>query len=293
MIQIIQKSFYTFLLFTLVVIAPVQGVAEEAKVQKITDNVYSIYLNHYNSLVVIGDKGVLMVDPASTARASALNAEIAKLTPLPVTHVILSHEHYDHVGGTEQFPEAKIYAQRHTQPVFRVDVSGRAPKKVDEYFDDKASIMMGDTKVDLYHYGAGDGVGTAVIHLPNEGVVYSADMYEVNQITDKRWLADSNFVGSRSILNNMAALNPEYAITAHSESIDPKHLVAAAEFYNELYDAVAPTVLETMDQGFVALINALETLPQQVELEKYKDYKNYDHLPYHTERMVLSIFHGG
>jgi len=169
---------------------------------------------------VIGDKGVLITDPANSYRAQSLKMEISKLTKLPVTHIILSHEHYDHVGGTEVFPKAKIYAQSNTKSVFKLDVSGQAPKNIDQYFDDDYSIFMGKIEVDLHHYAAGDGVGTAIVHLPKESVVYSADMYASDEIINKRWISDSNFLGNRLILNKMVELKPKYAITTHSESIE-------------------------------------------------------------------------
>ena len=71
------------------------------------------------------------------------------------------------------------------------------------------------------------------------------------------------------------------------------HLKLGADFYNDLYDAVAPQVREAVKQGFSAVMKVHEDLPKEVNLEKYKDFKNYDHLPSHVRRMILCIFHGG
>ena len=290
--NVMQLSFTSLLLVSLLALAS-PSIAQDAKVQKIFTNVYSIFLHHYHSLVVIGGKGVLITDPANRVRADILKTEIAKLTKLPVTHIVLSHEHYDHVGGTEVFPNAEIYAQRCTQSVFQLDELGLVPKKVHHPFDTEASISMGSTEVELHHYGPGDGVATTIVFLPKENVVYSADIYEVGAITDGKWLDDSNYVGSRLILNKLVAMKPNYAITAHSLSLDPKHLKLGADFYNDLYDAVAPQVRAAVKQGFPAVMKVYEELPKEVKLQKYKDFKNYGHLPAHVRRMVLSIFHGG
>ncbi|WP_168204042.1 MBL fold metallo-hydrolase [Aliikangiella coralliicola] len=280
-------------LFLIVTLFSNLSAAQSTNTQKISENVYSIFLNYVQTLVVIGDKGVLITDPANSIRAKQLKKEIAKLTPLPVTDIVLSHEHYDHIGGTEVFPGATIYAQKHAEAVFRLDITGQAPKKVDLLVNEKETIKMGNTKVNLYHYGAADGVAMMALHLPKEKVVFSADLYEANEITNKLWLADSNYLGSRILLNNLVALKPEYAITTHSKSIDPKHLIMGARFYNDLYDAVEAKTLEALSQGFPALVNVMTTLPNQVKLEHFKGFKNYDHLPAHVERMILSIFHGG
>ena len=267
--------------------------AQNPNVTKISDNVYSMFLSHYQSLVVIGEEGVLITDPANSNRAKELKTEVAKLTSLPINKIVLTHEHYDHVGGTEVFPQAEIYAHHATEPVFRIDVTGQAPSKVDNYVGDRTRLNIGKTSVDLLHFGASDGVGMLAIHLPKEQVVLSADLYETGEITNKMWLADSNYLGSRTLLNELVKLKPKYAITTHSAEIDPKELKLAADFYNDLYAVVSPELEVAMKQGFGAIVQTLNTLPKEVKLPKYKKMRNYDHLPAHVERMILSIFHGG
>ncbi|CAL2107231.1 MBL fold metallo-hydrolase [Tenacibaculum sp. 190524A02b] len=265
----------------------------KAKVQKISNNIYSISIFHYNSLVVIGDKGVLVVDPANSYRAQLIQKEINKLTTLPVTHVVLSHEHYDHIGGTEVFPNAQIYAQNNARSIFKLDVRGITPKRVDNWFETDATIMMGKTRVDLHHYGAGDGVASSIVHLPKENVVYCVDMFVNGAITEGKWLEDSNLLGVRKILNNLTALNPKYVVNGHSEGLDPKHLIKASQFYNDLYDAIAPTMIKATKKGYLETMEAIKTLPKTTELRQHKDLKNYDSLPTHVYRMAMAIFHGG
>ncbi|CAL2084031.1 MBL fold metallo-hydrolase [Tenacibaculum sp. 190524A02b] len=265
----------------------------KAKVQKISNNIYSISIFHYNSLVVIGDKGVLVVDPANSYRAQLIQKEINKLTTLPVTHVVLSHEHYDHIGGTEVFPNAQIYAQNNARSIFKLDVRGITPKRVDNWFETDATIMMGKTRVNLHHYGAGDGVASSIVHLPKENVVYCVDMFVNGAITEGKWLEDSNLLGVRKILNNLTALNPKYVVNGHSDGLDPKHLIKASQFYNDLYDAIAPTMIKATKKGYLETMEAIKTLPKTTELRQHKDLKNYDSLPTHVYRMAMAIFHGG
>ncbi len=288
------KKLATIMVVTITLFGGSHASAQENnKVKKLSGNVYSIFLAFYQSLVVIGNDGVLIVDPANSARAAALKAEIAKLTSLPVTKIVLTHEHYDHVGGTGVFPKAEIYAHKHTEALFRLDVTGQAPAKVDHYVGDKTTLAVGETQVDLLHLGAADGVGMLAVHLPKEKVVYSADLYEANEITKGMWLADSNYLGSRRLLNALVAFEPRYAITAHSADIDTRHLRIAADFYNDLFAAVEPTMQKALGEGFGAVMGAIKTLPKEVSLPRYKGLGNYDHLPAHVERMVFSIFHGG
>lgn len=269
-------------------------VIENPIVTKITDNVYSIFYSYYSSIVVIGDKGVLISDPANSYRASVLKNEIAKLTKLPITYIVLTHEHYDHVGGTDLFESAKIISQEKAIPVFELDVSDIAPKKVDITFDKDYSVMMGKTKVNILHYGfPSDGISNAFIYLPSEKVVYTADLYEYHELQDKAFIEALNSLGVRKALNKIVALQPKYAIASHSVKIDAEALQLSAEFFNDLYNEIYPKLIEAKAKGYEAEGEFKATFPKTLKMEKYKDFKNYDHLYRHAERMIESISHGG
>ncbi|NOT07776.1 MAG: MBL fold metallo-hydrolase [Gemmatimonadales bacterium] len=73
-----------------------------------------------NSMVVVGDDGVLVVDTGylpSVAREDI--AWIKTLTPKPVRYVVNTHWHYDHNNGNadyrKAFPGVEIVAHRETQ----------------------------------------------------------------------------------------------------------------------------------------------------------------------------------
>ena len=68
-------------------------------------NVYWIEGGGGNSGVIVGDKGVIVIDAKTTAAGGKeLLDDIAKITPKPVTTVILTHSDGDHVNGLASFP---------------------------------------------------------------------------------------------------------------------------------------------------------------------------------------------
>ena len=74
-------------------------------VHQLKPNVYWIEGGGGNSGVIVGDKGVIVVDAKTTAAAGKeLLDDIAKITPKPVTTVILTHSDGDHVNGLASFP---------------------------------------------------------------------------------------------------------------------------------------------------------------------------------------------
>ena len=77
------------------------------------------YAQHANSLVIVGDRDVLVVD-AQFTRAATLEtlAAIRRVTRLPVGVVVNTHWHDDHVAGTQvyqdSFPDVRVVRHRNT-----------------------------------------------------------------------------------------------------------------------------------------------------------------------------------
>jgi glyoxylase-like metal-dependent hydrolase (beta-lactamase superfamily II) len=83
-----------------------------------------------NSLIVVSDDGVLVVDTQqSTPAAQEIIAKIREITDRPVRWVLNTHEHLDHVGGNEAYrqafgPQVAVLGHRTTRD--GVDVATRA-----------------------------------------------------------------------------------------------------------------------------------------------------------------------
>ena len=68
-----------------------------------------------NAAFVVTPAGVVVVDAlGSPALAQELVAQIAKITPQPITHVIVTHYHADHIYGLQTFKAlgARVVAHR-------------------------------------------------------------------------------------------------------------------------------------------------------------------------------------
>jgi cyclase len=97
-----------------------------------------------NSLVVIGDSGVLVVDTQQSPRAArALIREIEALTDLPVRWVVNTHWHGDHVNGNSAYrarwPAVEFHGTRGTVAGMRgpgarvrAEELGRLPDEIRE-----------------------------------------------------------------------------------------------------------------------------------------------------------------
>ena len=274
--------------------AAAQQEAPPTLVNELADGVYHVFLGGYSSLVVIGDNDVLITDTALPPRAQALKEEIDKLTDRPVTKIALSHEHYDHVGGTDIFEGAEVICHVACVEVFKLDTLGLAPKKVDTTFTDLLRIDLGGQIVELHHWGPGDGDAATIVYLPEHGIAATADLYEPQSLTPAAFIADKNYIGTRLILNRLADMNLKHAINSHSPGTDPQDIVAARDYYNDLYDAVWAEIDAALKEGgLFAAFQVSQSLPGTLKLPKYENWQNYEEaLPAHVERVALGIFHG-
>ena len=122
------------LLFTLILILPAaadlraDSVATRARtVTRIADGVWTIRhpdapdtFPQSNTTVIVGDRGVLVVDSCLLPSAAREDiAQIRQWTNKPVTWLVNTHWHFDHTLGNaayvEAWPGVQIVATRHTQ----------------------------------------------------------------------------------------------------------------------------------------------------------------------------------
>jgi len=269
--------------------------AESGGMRQLDDGVYMFSENHYVSIIVIGDDGVLITDPAYPARAESMKKAIAEVTDNAVDRIVLTHEHYDHVGGTEVFPGAQVFCHRSCQAVFDLDVFGITPRKVDVEFGDFLRIDAGGATVELYHYGPADGFASTVVFLPAERIAYSADLYENESLTDGMWMDDANYLAIRRVLRELLNMDLKHAVNSHSDDTSVRAVEENLAFVEDLYQLVFGQIMSAMQAGGpVAVITSLEKWQNELKLPQYADWAGYDeHLPVHVRRMAMSIFHGG
>ncbi len=83
---------------------------------------YTVPMFNSNSLVVVNDHDVLVVDSHITPDAAEqLLAGIGQITDKPITTLVYTHFHYDHAHGTQAFPEVQIIGHEFTRATMAGD----------------------------------------------------------------------------------------------------------------------------------------------------------------------------
>jgi glyoxylase-like metal-dependent hydrolase (beta-lactamase superfamily II) len=74
------------------------------EVEKIKDNLFMLKGGGGNTAVFVGTTGVVVVDTKLPGWGQPILDKIKELTPKPVTTIINTHTHGDHVSGNVEFP---------------------------------------------------------------------------------------------------------------------------------------------------------------------------------------------
>src|SRR5262245_52966390 len=129
-----------------------------------------------NSTIIIGRTGVIVVDAkTSEAGAKDLLAEIAKITPKPVTTAIITHSDGDHVNGLVAFPQGiKIIAHENNKKEQEAALAagGRGAPPADRLpnqvvMQNKETMTIDGVRLELYHWAPGHTNGDLVVYLPD------------------------------------------------------------------------------------------------------------------------------
>jgi cyclase len=170
-----------------------------------------------NSLVVVGDESVLVVDTGqfpSLARAEIAN--IRRLTPLPVRYVVNTHWHPDHWTGNGEFkhayPAVTIISTQNTRTLAQTRgtqyVAPEYPGKILEYIDqtlargthsDGKPLLTGElpyiemAKVQFRSFGA--DLASAVLTYSDMVFADSLDVYLGKRLVQIKFLGRGNTGG--------------------------------------------------------------------------------------------------
>jgi len=225
--------------------APPQPSANALMVTKLKDNLYVLKGGGGNTSVFITANGVVVVDSKNPGWGQPILDKIKTLTDKPVTTLINTHTHGDHVSGNVEFPASvDIIVQANTaenmkkmipnstaadqtvpaQTIFQQNGGKRPPKHT---FKDKMTLGKGADEVDLFYFGRGHTNGDAFVLFPAARVLHAADIFSGKNIP----LLDANNGGSATEIANSLekgynSLNGKYdtIITGHSTEMTPADL---------------------------------------------------------------------
>ncbi|MDQ3961413.1 MAG: MBL fold metallo-hydrolase, partial [Thermoproteota archaeon] len=145
----------------------------EYELRGIKPGVYVVSAGGYNSMFLVTQEGVVVVD-APPAIGDKISAAVSEVTDRPITHLIYSHAHKDHIGAANLTENVAIIAHNETARVLneRNDPGRPVP---DMNFTREMNLQIGDQVLQLLYPGPYHQQGNIFVYLPEHKVLMAVD----------------------------------------------------------------------------------------------------------------------
>ena len=144
-------------------------------VEEINDGLYWVTDGAYQAMFLTTGQGVIAVDAPPSIGQNYLKA-ISEVTQEPITHVVYSHTHIDHIGAAGMFPDdAVIIAHEETasQLEQRSDPDRPVPTIT---FASNYTLEVGNQTLELEYHGPIHEPGNIFIYAPQQKVLMLIDV---------------------------------------------------------------------------------------------------------------------
>lgn len=211
-------------------------------IQKLTDNSYWLLHNLHGMTMYVGESEVLLVDVSAGLFTEKLLDQIAEITPNPVTTLVYTHPHLDHVGGAGALREELL---KRGQPL-RIIASDRMVKAIETYqqplpaptevisgasgyfeFDGKQFKLA--TPVEVAHSTA-----DSYVLFPDQVITFIDFIYP-NRLPLTNTSGVQNMAGYIEFLRHVAGEDWVFAQTGHVNVSSPEDVIRTLEYIEDLY----------------------------------------------------------
>ena len=221
--------------------------------QKLRDNLYMLtgMNGGGNTAVFIRSDGITLVDTKNPGWGKPILDKVKTLSDKPVTQIINTHTHGDHVSGNVEMPmNVEIIVQENTkanmQEMRPVTGIAQPPEQVfkehngfglpTKTFKTTMKLNKGADEIDLYYFGRGHTNGDAWVVFPAIRVAHAGDIFSGKNLP----LLDANNFGSGVLIGDTLAKaakaldgKVDTVITGHSTTMTVADLSEYADFNKE------------------------------------------------------------
>jgi glyoxylase-like metal-dependent hydrolase (beta-lactamase superfamily II) len=245
----------------------------------IAKNIYSFGNSGGRSLWVEMPGSVVVFDAINVTSAKELRASIAVVTDKPVSHVIYSHEHYDHIRGGHIFADegAEFIAHEKCLDTFDyVPDPDVVPPTIT--YSDTYTLDLGGPRIELLYLGRNHGDCMTITHFPGEKLLFVVDLLSEEALPFGN-LPDYYPGDTVRTLREILQIDFERAARGHRSPVVGREVVESTlGYWSDLMDAVK----QELDAG----TSPFEVITT-VELPQYRSWQNYDRwFELHVERVM-------
>ena len=228
-------------------------------IQRLTTRVYWLEVMGYSSTVIIGNEGVLVIDAPRDGRGAAMIEAIrAELTDLPITTLVYSHYHYDHVGDAKAYVEE---AERQGTPL-RIVGTTAAKKQIERYGNKIAvpteviAVPRGQFEfegavVEMGTPTAGHSTDNSWILLKDEGVLHSVDLVHPGLLEFPGFSLAEDLLGYEASVRELLTLDWQFLVAGHNNIGARADVRLVIDYFEDVRRSVIASLQETEFGSFL------------------------------------------
>ena len=215
------------------------------RLQEVGKGLYMITDNAYQSMFMTYEKGVVVID-APPSYAAHIHRAIAEVTDKPITHIIYSHSHIDHIGGAGGLGgKPVIIAHEETKRLLaRANDPNRPLPTVT--FRDRYTLKMGSQVLELSYHGNAHEPGNIFIGAPAQRTLMVVDIITPGWIPWRRLSLAQDVPGYFAQVEEIRHLSFDTLVSGHvARSGTKADVELQSDFINDLKNAAAHALSST------------------------------------------------
>lgn len=262
-IQVLMVLFSTLLLT-----CPGNVNAQNYEIKKLSDSVYAAIATLDSKavsnamFVVTGHEVILAGAHFVPEGVGELLKEIGKITPLPISHVILTHHHRGFNYVDFDLPEkAEILASN--QIWQELTAESREFKNANIIFDGSLTLNRGTMTLVLQSMGKGHSNGDVIVYLPKDGILFASDLL-FNDIIG--YMGEASVLDWGENLERLESIPARLVLPGVGAVTDS----AGISRFKKFYRAFMTEVLRNVEKG-----NSLAQTKKEFALEAYRNMPGF------------------
>ena len=222
--------------------------AKGYRLQDLGKGLYMITDNAIQSMFLVYDRGVVVID-APQNLAAFIPKAIAEVGDKPITHLIYSHSHADHIGGAKALGgHPIIIAHEETLRLLKRDADPNRPLPT-VTFSDKYTLHVGNQVLELSYHGNAHEPGNIFIYATAQRVLMVVDIVFPGWMPWRRFALAQDIPGYFAQVEEIRKMDWDTFVGGHVARTGTQADVdIQAEFNNDVKQAAA-TALATTKPG--------------------------------------------
>lgn len=242
------------------------------RVMELGGGAYGITSGLVNTMFLVTKRGVVVVD-APPDLGGKLLMGIEEVTPKPITHLIYSHAHADHIGSARLLARdgVKILAHELTARFINEAHDDARPRPNETFGGDRRELSVDGERLILEYTGEWHQAGNLFIHLPEQKILTAIDSFTVKNAPFFRLLFSARVPAYFDAMDRMLEYDFQTVVSGHMALFGtPEDVQTNREYIRDLR-ACAAKALRTVSLKEAAAVAGVPDDNRQARLKVWMD----------------------